>query len=122
MKYQDLALNSPLTASSLSGLYSLELEADRERDNKLCLLEPVLPKLLQASRLPVLFLATSAEVGVLMVFLGTGVILLVLGKEERCLVNELTTLTVRSSILTGDVGILGAVDGLRGVEGDFNFD
>jgi hypothetical protein len=122
MKYQDLTLDSPFTASSLSGLYSLELEADRERDNKLCLLEPVLPKLLLASRLPVLSLATLAEVGVLMVFLGAGVILLVLGKEERCLVNELTTLTVRSSILTGDVGILGAVDGLRGVEREFNFD
>jgi hypothetical protein len=109
-----LVLYLPFTASSLSELYSLELEADKERDNKLCLLEPVLPKLLLASKLPVLFLATLSE-GVLTVFLGAGVTLLVLA-------NELSTLTVRSSILRGDLGVLGAVGGVREDDGGFNFD
>lgn len=129
---------SPFTASSLPALYSLELEADNERDSKLCLFEPVLPKLLLASKLPVLFLATLG-IGVLGVDLGPDVTLLVLTKVLEgmvllvlitvflCLVKELSTLTVRSSILCGDLGVFGAplclipFVGLND-EGGFNLD
>ena len=81
-------LSLPFTASSVSEELSLEFEADNDSDSKLGLLELVLPKLLLASKLPVLFLATMG-IGLLGVCLGMGEILLVLATVLCCLVNEL---------------------------------
>jgi hypothetical protein len=74
--------------------------------------------------LPVLILAvfTAAPLGVIF---GLGVALFILTREERCLVNELSTLTVLSSILNGDLGACGdaaAANFMDFIEGVFGFD